>query len=75
MAGTRKQEGAGATMPEGLLTRDEVAAVLNISKTFTYTLITDGRIPSIKIGRSRRVRPQDLEHYLDSLSEAQNPQR
>lgn len=45
----------------------EGAEQLGISRAKFYELITEGTIPSVKIGRSRRIRAEALVDYLDSL--------
>lgn len=47
-----------------LLTATEVASILGISRSFSYQLIHRGIIPSVRIGRSVRVRPTDVESYI-----------
>ena len=47
-----------------LLTGDEVSAILNISRAYAYQLMRTGEIPSVKIGRSVRVRREDLDAYI-----------
>jgi excisionase family DNA binding protein len=52
-----------------LLTAMDIARILNISKSYAYQLMKEGNIPCVHIGRSRRVRPQDLHQYIhDNLS-------
>lgn len=53
-------------LPPRLLTAKEVATHLNVSRSFAYTLIQTGQIPAVRLGRSVRVRPQDLEAYIAS---------
>ena len=48
-----------------LLNATEVAEILNISKVMVYKLMQMGRIKCVKINSSRRVRPEDLEDYID----------
>jgi excisionase family DNA binding protein len=62
---SKEQLYSDVTLPR-LLTAQEVANILNISRSFAYTLLQTGQIPSIRLGRSVRVRPQDLEEYIDS---------
>ena len=38
---------------------------LSVSRQFVYTLIADGELPSLKIGRARRIRVRDLEDLID----------
>jgi excisionase family DNA binding protein len=62
-----------------LLLVPEVAAILRISKALAYRLVSDGAIPSARIGcvANRRgrlvVRRQDVDDYLDRLFAAQAP--
>ncbi len=49
---------------ESLLTADEVARILNISRSYAYLLMRRGDIPTVHIGRSARVRPSDLELFV-----------
>jgi len=49
---------------EQLLKVVDVARILNISRAFSYRLLRNGDIPSIKINSTIRVRPQDLEAYI-----------
>ncbi len=44
-----------------------VAEQLDCSVQFVFTMIRDGRLPSVQIGRARRVLRTDLVAYLDSL--------
>ena len=48
-----------------LLTAKEIAQRLNISKAFAYKLMQIGEIRTVKIGGSVRVRPEDLEAYIE----------
>jgi excisionase family DNA binding protein len=47
-----------------LLKAEDVAKVLNISLSFAFQLIQRGEIRAVRIGRSVRVRPADLEAYI-----------
>jgi excisionase family DNA binding protein len=42
----------------------EVAAVLRVSNMTVYRLINAGQLPAVRIGRSFRLRQEDLDHYL-----------
>jgi excisionase family DNA binding protein len=48
-----------------LLKADEIAALLNISRSFTYQLLQTGAIPVVRLGKACRVRPQDLEAFIE----------
>ena len=47
-----------------LLKADEVANLLNISLSLAYRLMQSGEIQTAKIKRAVRVRPEDLEIYI-----------
>ena len=47
-----------------LLRPSDVAAHLNISKSYAYRLMQTGEVPVVRIGKACRVRPQDLEAYI-----------
>jgi len=48
------------------MTVSEVASSLRVSTMTVYRLINGGELPAARIGRSFRVRPQDLEQYLSA---------
>ncbi|MEV6925494.1 helix-turn-helix domain-containing protein [Dactylosporangium sp. NPDC051485] len=60
-------------VPDLLLTVDEVATALRLSKSYVKKLIAAGAIPSVKVGRSRRVRFGDLKSYVDALPAETDP--
>ena len=47
-----------------LLKADEVAELLSVSRSFAYALMQTGQLPTVKLGRSVRVRPEDLEEFI-----------
>ncbi len=49
-----------------LFSIDEVCKALGMGKSWTYRKIKGGEIPSIKLGRSIKVKREDLEEYLES---------
>jgi len=51
-------------MEETLLDSRQVALRLNISRSYVYFLMRVGDLPCIRIGNALRVRPRDLERYL-----------
>jgi excisionase family DNA binding protein len=57
-----------------LLTVEETAAQLRIARRRVFEMIRDGSLPSVKIGRSRRIRSADLAAYVANLvPDAQEP--
>jgi len=56
--------GFGVTPTKLLLTLPEASHVLAISRSKLYDLLNSGHLPSIHIGRSRRVRVEDLENFV-----------
>jgi excisionase family DNA binding protein len=51
-------------MEEYLLKSEEVASILHVSRSFAYLLMKRGDIPTVRIGTAVRVRPEDLEQYI-----------
>ncbi len=52
-----------------LLRVEEVAEILAISKTHAYQLIRRGDIGSLRLGRSVRVRMEDINSLIENMSE------
>lgn len=53
------------SLPESnLLTVTQVASFLNVSRSTVYALMDRGQLPSIKLGRARRVSPKALIQLL-----------
>ena len=60
--------------PEKLLTADEVAEILQVSLTTVYRRMQTGELPHIKLGhRQVRVKPEDLEAYIEAHRVAGEP--
>ena len=55
-----------SSAPELLLTVEECARRLAIARSHLYLHIQAGTMPSIKIGRSRRIAVADLEAFVES---------
>jgi excisionase family DNA binding protein len=49
-----------------LLNGKQVAQILGISLSFAHQLMRQGVIPSVRIGRSIRVRQEDLAEFISS---------
>ncbi len=49
-----------------LLKVPEAANVTGYAASFLWKLIADGRLPAVRVGRSVRIRRDDLEAFLDA---------
>ena len=49
-----------------LLKAQEVAELLSVSRSFAYELMQSGQLPTVQLGRAVRVRPEDLEEFIQS---------
>jgi excisionase family DNA binding protein len=49
----------------GLLSISEVCRELGMSRSWVYSRLKSGEIPSIKLGHNIEVKRSDLEHYLE----------
>ena len=54
----------GNSQFSNLLTGEEIAKILHVSRAYAYQLMRHRIIPTVKIGRSVRVRPADLEEFI-----------
>lgn len=50
-----------------LLTVDEAAHRLGIGRSHAYIFVMKGELPSVKLGKSRRVLATDLEEFVVRL--------
>lgn len=57
-----------------LLTPDEVAEQLGVPPRTAADLIRAGKIPSLKVGRYRRIDPDDLEKYIEESKQRKEQQ-
>ncbi|HBV89289.1 helix-turn-helix domain-containing protein [Desulfosporosinus sp.] len=48
-----------------IMTLRQVAEYLQISEVTTYRLVQDGKIPAFKVGRSWRVKKEDLNEFIE----------
>lgn len=55
--------------PTILLTVEETAHELRIARRRVFALIKDGVLPSVKIGKSRRITRAAVEEYVRKLQE------
>jgi excisionase family DNA binding protein len=42
----------------------EVASQLRVSNMTVYRLVQAGQLPAVRVGRSYRIRPEDVDRYL-----------
>lgn len=47
-----------------LLTVNEVADLLRVSRMTVYRLIKNGEMPALRVGRNYRLREEDIHDYL-----------
>jgi excisionase family DNA binding protein len=50
--------------PHTLLNAADIAARLNISRSHAYKLLKRREIPTVRLGRAIRVRPEDLDAFI-----------
>ena len=55
-----------------LLKAKDVAEILQISRAMAYNLMQRGEIPTVRIGKARRVRPEDLISYIKNNTYQEN---
>ena len=61
-------------MPEKmLLTVPEAAMRLGLGRSFVYQLVMTGELPSVKLGRARRVSVRAIDEYVERLQGEQVP--
>jgi excisionase family DNA binding protein len=51
-----------------LLTVEEAAAVLGVGRSLMFELIAGGHVETVRVGRLRRLRPEDLRAYVSALT-------
>jgi excisionase family DNA binding protein len=49
---------------DALLKGSDVAKILNVSRSYAFLLMERDEIPTVRIGRTVRVRPSDLERFI-----------
>lgn len=64
-AATEKEK---AALGQEWFTPAEACDYLRIGQTYMYYLLRTGEIPSVKVGRLRRVRRSDLDKFMEGRS-------
>ncbi len=62
----REASGLSTGRAPELLSMAEVCEALGMGKSWTYRRVKSGEIPSVKLGRSIKVKREDLDEYLES---------
>ena len=55
---------------EYLMSTEDLAKFLGLGRTCTYELLSAGAIPSVRIGRLRKVRRSDVDRFVQSHLES-----
>lgn len=53
-----------------MLSINEAADVLGITRATVYRLLRTGELQSVRVGKRRKFRPEDLDAYLERNREA-----
>ena len=56
-------------VPLRLLTAEDLAEALRISRYRAYELLRDGELPAVRVGRLVRVREDDLAAFIERRRE------
>jgi excisionase family DNA binding protein len=64
---THSEQPADVSGDRLLLTTEEAADVLRVGRTTVYTLIKEGQLRPVHIGRSCRISRAELERYVSRL--------
>jgi excisionase family DNA binding protein len=62
-----RSRGVGMTQSTGrtrFMTVAEVAQIMRVSTMTVYRLIKAGELPSVRVGKSYRIREDDIDRYL-----------
>ena len=71
VAATTLSDEALDGLPARLLTITQVMHRLGVSRATVYRLLASGELPSIALGRSRRVREVALLEFVERIEAAQ----
>ena len=57
------------TQPESVLTIDDLADYLKVSKSTLYKLAQVGKVPGQKVGKHWRFRKETIDQWLDKTND------
>lgn len=57
--------------PIRLLKVSDVARMTQVSPSQVYTMIQEGALPAVRFGTALRVRPEDLQKFIEENTTAQ----
>jgi excisionase family DNA binding protein len=69
----RDDMGEKAATPVLLMTAEEVAIATGMSRSKVYLMMSNGTLPSLKIGKNRRVAVSALHKWIESQTAATCP--
>ena len=61
------------TLPRLAYAPEDAAAIIGVARTRMFQLLRSGEIPSLKLGRIRRIRIERLREYLERAEADQWP--
>ena len=64
MPNTKRSSEPTAISSVQFLTVAEVAKMMRVSKMTVYRLVQAGALPAVRVGRSYRIREDDVDRYL-----------
>jgi excisionase family DNA binding protein len=67
-AGAAHGRAAGGARPDELLTVEQAAEVLHVSRDKVYYLLRSGRLRSVKIGKLRRISPAWIAKFIEETA-------
>lgn len=63
------------TDEDQVLTIDELATYLKVSKSTLYKLVQEGKVPGHKVGRHWRFRRETIDRWMDSSNDSPSKPR
>ena len=71
----RTADSAMQTDEDQILTIEELANYLKVSKSTLYKLVQEGKVPGQKVGRHWRFRRETIDRWLDRTSDGPSKPR